>query len=436
MRSLRARLLVALLSLLVVAALIMGAVTYRSVYQQTEELFDYQLRQMALSLRDHGEVGPAEVPALTDERLDFVVQIWSADGRVIYASRDHGMLPDRAQLGYADVRAGGQWWRTFSVATPGRVIQVAQPLDIRERLAADAALRSVVPLGVLAPLLALAVWWLAALTLRPLQRLTRGVRTRDANSLEPLPTQNLPDELVPLAGALNGLLTRLGSALSVQRDFVADAAHELRSPLTALTLQLHALRGAEGPARERAVADLEAGLQRAVRLVEQLLQLARSEPGAPGEAPQALDLHTIAQAELVALAPLAAQRGTELELLSDEPLLLKGQPAALASLVRNLVDNALRHGPPGSRVQVWTGVVEGAPVLRVDDAGPGLPPAERQRVFDRFYRRAGEGVSGSGLGLAIVDAVAQRHGANVTLLDAPLGGLRVEVVFSAPAAGS
>lgn len=436
MRSLRARLLVALLSLLAVAALLMGAVTYRSVYQQTEELFDYQLRQMALSLRDHGEVGPAEVPALTDERLDFVVQIWSADGRVIYASRDHGRLPDRAQLGYADVRAGGQWWRTFSVVTPGRVIQVAQPLDIRERLAADAALRSVVPLGVLAPLLALAVWWLAALTLRPLQRLTRGVRKRDANSLEPLPTQNLPDELVPLAGALNGLLTRLGSALSVQRDFVADAAHELRSPLTALTLQLHALRGAEGPARERAVADLEAGIQRAVRLVEQLLQLARSEPGAPGEAPQVLDLHTIAQAELVALAPLAAQRGTELELLSDEPLPLKGQPAALASLVRNLVDNALRHGPPGSRVQVWTGVVDGAPVLRVDDAGPGLPPAERQRVFDRFYRRAGEGVSGSGLGLAIVDAVAQRHGANVTLLDAPLGGLRVEVVFPASAAGS
>ncbi len=436
MRSLRARLLVALLSLLAVAALLMGAVTYRSVYQQTEELFDYQLRQMALSLRDHGEVGPAEVPALTDERLDFVVQIWSADGRVIYASRDHGRLPDRAQLGYADVRAGGQWWRTFSVVTPGRVIQVAQPLDIRERLAADAALRSVVPLGVLAPLLALAVWWLAALTLRPLQRLTRGVRTRDANSLEPLPTQNLPDELVPLAGALNGLLTRLGSALSAQRDFVADAAHELRSPLTALTLQLHALRGAEGPARERAVADLEAGIQRAVRLVEQLLQLARSEPGAPGEAPQVLDLHTIAQAELVALAPLAAQRGTELELLSDEPLPLKGQPAALASLVRNLVDNALRHGPPGSRVQVWTGVVNGAPVLRVDDAGPGLPQAERQRVFDRFYRRAGEGVSGSGLGLAIVDAVAQRHGANVTLLDAPLGGLRVEVVFPASAAGS
>lgn len=436
MRSLRARLLVALLSLLAVAALLMGAVTYRSVYQQTEELFDYQLRQMALSLRDHGEVGPAEVPALTDERLDFVVQIWSADGRVIYASRDHGMLPDRAQLGYADVRAGGQWWRTFSVVTPGRVIQVAQPLDIRERLAADAALRSVVPLGVLAPLLALAVWWLAALTLRPLQRLTRGVRTRDANSLEPLPTQNLPDELVPLAGALNGLLTRLGSALSVQRDFVADAAHELRSPLTALTLQLHALRGAEGPARERAVADLEAGIQRAVRLVEQLLQLARSEPGAPGEVPQVLDLHTVAQAELVALAPLAAQRGTELELLSDEPLPLKGQPAALASLVRNLVDNALRHSPAGSRVQVWTGRVDGAPVLRVDDAGPGLPPAERQRVFDRFYRRAGEGVSGSGLGLAIVDAVAQRHGAKVTLLDAPLGGLRVEVVFPAPAAGS
>lgn len=429
MLSLRARLLAALLSLLAVAALVMGGVTYRSVYLQTEELFDYQLRQMALSLRDHGEVGAADVPALTNDRLDFVVQIWSADGRVIYASRDHSVLPDRAQLGYADLQAGGQWWRTFGAVTPGRVIQVAQPLDIRERLAAAAALRSVTPLAVLAPLLALAVWWLAALTLRPLQRLTRGVRTRDAGSLEPLPTHGLPDELAPLAGALNDLLTRLGKAWHAQRDFVADAAHELRTPLTALNLQLHALRGAEGVARDQAVADLETGIQRAVRLVEQLLQLARSEPGAPGETVQALDLHAIVQAELVALAPLAAQRGTELELLSDAALPLQGQPTALASLVRNLVDNALRHGPPGSRVQVWTGVEGGTPMLRVDDAGPGLPPAERARVFDRFYRRAGEGVPGSGLGLAIVDAVARRHGARVLLLGSPLGGLRVDVVF-------
>jgi hypothetical protein len=170
MNSIRVRLLLALLAALVVSGAVMAAVTYRSVLSQTEGLFDYQLRQMALSLRDQGEMAPDQVSAFADEDLDFVVQIWTVDGRSIYASRAHSVLPARAQLGLADVTAGGQTWRTFSVATGDRVIQVAQPRRIRQSLAADAALRSVAPLALLAPLMALAIWWLAALTLAPLRR--------------------------------------------------------------------------------------------------------------------------------------------------------------------------------------------------------------------------------------------------------------------------
>ena len=166
MNSIRVRLLATLLAALALAAAVLAVVAYRNMLSETEALFDYQLQQMALSLRDQGEIAPDQARALADDGLDFVIQIWSADGRTIYASREFSALPTRAVLGLADVRVQGQVWRTYSVARRNRVIQVAQPAAIRQRLAADAALRGVRPLLWLTPLLALALWWLAALTLR------------------------------------------------------------------------------------------------------------------------------------------------------------------------------------------------------------------------------------------------------------------------------
>jgi methyl-accepting chemotaxis protein len=284
MNSIRVRLLVSLLAMLAAAALVMGGFTYRSVLAETETLFDYQLRQMALSLRDQGEIAPGQASTLADEQLDFVVQIWTVDGRSIYASRAHSTLPESALLGLADISVQGQTWRTFGVATPQRVIQVAQPRQIRQRLAANAALRSVAPLLLLAPLLALAIWWLAALTLAPLRRVAAGVRERDERSLQPLQSEGLPDEVAPLVQALNALLQRLGASLNTQRAFVADAAHELRSPLTALKLQLKLLqRAPDDAARAAATQALDDGITRAARLVEQLLTLAhRARPRRAG----------------------------------------------------------------------------------------------------------------------------------------------------------
>ncbi len=169
MNSIRTRLLVSLLLTLALAALVLGAVTYRNGLQEAEALFDYQLRQMALSLRDQGEISPDQAQAFGDAELDFVVQIWTVDGRAIYASRPHSALPTRAVLGFADVRVDGQVWRTFSAAARGRVVQVAQPRQIRERLAAAAAFRSVLPLLLVAPLLALVMGWLVTTALKPLR---------------------------------------------------------------------------------------------------------------------------------------------------------------------------------------------------------------------------------------------------------------------------
>jgi two-component system OmpR family sensor kinase/two-component system sensor histidine kinase QseC len=430
MNSLRVRLLVWLLSMLAVAALVMGGLTYRSVLGETAALFDYQLRQMALSLRDQGEIAPDQARAFADEQLDFVVQIWTVDGRRIYESREHTELPARALLGFADVSTGGHTWRTFSVATRERVIQVAQPLQIRQRLAADAAVHTVTPLLVLAPLMALVIWWVAALTLKPLQAVAADVRRRDEQSLAPLRSADLPDEVAPLVSALNALLQRLAQSLDTQRAFVADAAHELRSPLTALKLQLQMLKRApDETARSAAIDALAAGIERAVRLVEQLLALARSEPGAPAAVKEALDLSELVRAAVADIVPHALARGTTLELFAEAPVSVTGDKTALAGLVRNLADNAVRYSPPGSQVELRVTQQAGAAQLQVDDAGPGIPPEERERVFDRFYRRAAGDEAGTGLGLAIVRSVAAMHGAAVELGSAGLGGLRVTVRF-------
>lgn len=431
LNSIRARLLLALLGMLALVALVMGAVTYRNVLAETESLFDYQLRQMALSLRDQGEVDPTQAQALANEQFDFVVQIWTLDGRSIYATRPHDELPSRALLGLADVLVQGAVWRTYSVATPGRVIQVAQPLATRQRLAADAALRSIAPLVVLVPLMALAAWWLASMTLSPLRRVVQEVKARDDRMLQPLADRGLPEEVSPLVGALNGLLARLGQTLETQRAFLSDAAHELRSPLTALKLQIESLRRAsDDAARQQAVVSLADGIDRAARIVEQLLQLARSEPGAQAPAMVPLDLRELVRQAVADTAPYALSRGSRFELEAEAPVTVHGEKNALSALVRNLADNAVRYSPPGTQVVLRVLQEGGSPVLQVDDAGPGIPPEERERVFDRFYRRAAGGEEGTGLGLAIVKSVAQRHGATVQLAGSPLGGLRVTVRFS------
>lgn len=437
MTSIRVRLLVSLLALLALAAALTAAVTYRNALTEMEALFDYQLQQMALSLRDQGEIGAAQADNLVDAKLDFVVQIWTVDGRSIYASRPHPALPARARLGLATFEVAGRTWRTYSVATRDRVIQIAQPVDIRERLAARSAWRTVLPLLLIAPLAAVGIWWVAAKNLAPLERLAGDLRARDARSLAPVATDGLPDELSPLARSLNLLLERLGHALGRQRAFVADAAHELRSPLTALRLQLELLgRAGDEPGREAARQAIGDGIERATRLVEQLLALARNEPGAAALQMQSIDLAELTRRAVAETIGFAQSRRIDIALDADAAVHLQGDAVSLGLLVRNCVDNAARYSPPGSSVRVAVTAEAGGALLRVEDAGPGIPEAERERVFDRFFRRAEGGEQGSGLGLAIVRSVAMLHGAGVVLGQSPMGGLRVDVRFAAAGAGA
>jgi signal transduction histidine kinase len=435
--TLRARLLLSLLAVLVLAALAIGGSVYWNVLRQTESLFDYQLRQMALSLRDQGEIAPEDARALADGQLDYVIQIWREDGHEVYATQLQTEPPARAVIGFADIPAGGLVWRTFGVVARDRVIQVAQPARVRHERAAQAALRSVVPLLAVAPALALVIGWLVQRSLAPLQRLAEEVRSRDGGSLQPLPEVDLPDEVRPLVLSLNALLARLGGALAAQRHFVGDAAHELRSPLTALKLQVQLLRRAPDDAtRDAAALSLTAGVDRATRLVEQLLALARSEAATTREA-AAMPLAELVRRAMAEVAPFADARGTTLELDVAEgaQTLPAFGEADVNALARNLIDNAVRYTPAGGHVAVWVGHDAASPraaVLQVEDDGPGIPPEDRERVFDRFVRREDSAnQTGSGLGLAIVRQVALRQGATVTLGDSARGGLRVRVAWPA-----
>lgn len=430
LQSLRVRLFAFMLVLAAITSIGVGWATYASVRVDADELFDYHLRQMALSLRDQGHVAENERAALADPDLDYVVQIWSVEGTALYSSLQHSLkppLPPRTVLGYSEVQANGETWRVFGAATSQRVVQVGQPLAVRRRFAAAAAWRSVLPIMAAAPLIALALWWLVGFSLAPLRGVVTAARSRDAASLQPLPDAGLPTELQPLVRAFNDLLAQLALALQAQRAFVADAAHELRTPLTALKLQIGLLgEGAPEAERPAALARLRAGVDRAARIVEQLLMLARAEPG-NAMPMERIDLAQVARQAIAEAAPLAALRQAQVQLDAPASLVLQGNAQALRSLLRNLVDNAIKYGGDAPCVRVSLAEQAGMAVLCVDDQGPGVPAAEREHLFDRFHRRDGSAGEGSGLGLAIVRAVAQQHGGQAELGDAPGGGLRAEV---------
>jgi two-component system, OmpR family, sensor kinase len=433
MRSIRARLSIALMLLVAFVSLLAATVTYERALDETSALFDYQLRQMALSLRGQVSLAPrVEVPPDQGD-TDFVVQIWDMFGARVYFSRPGLPLIGRTALGYANVSVDGKAWRTYGLQTADGVIQIAQPVEVREDLARSAALRVVVPLVLLLPIMMLAVAWIVDRGLLPLRAVTAEVQRRDARSLAPLIAGDLPREIAPLVDELNRLLIRLGEAFAAQRAFVADAAHELRSPLTALRLHLQLFdRAPDEPARSEARVSLGAAVERAIHLVEQLLTMARVDPGEPAGDFERLDLSAIAAQAITETHAFAIDRKIELALDGDAVVEVCGDREALAALARNLVDNAVRYTPSGGSVQVHCRATPGGAVLEVTDTGPGIAAADRERVFDRFYRRTDSHEPGSGLGLAIVKAIAARHGARVTLGDAATGGLCVSVSFPAP----
>ena len=426
MTSIRKQLIFGLVGVVALAVLLGASVVYRQARAELDQIFDYQLKQMALSLVDQSFASALEGNAGAE--FDFVVQVWSVDGVRVYFSRPHAALPNHARLGFETMVTGEGPWRLFSMQQHGVTIQVAQPMRVRERLAATAALRTVTPFIVLLPLLALLVWYIIGRGLRPLNAVAGAVKARTPAALDALPAERLPEEVQPLVLALNDLLARLAQTLESQRQFVADAAHELRTPLTALRLQTQLAERAHSDVDRRAAnAAVADGLQRATHVVEQLLTLARQEPEAAPRASARVDLLELARNAIADLAPVADAKPVDLGLTRDDAAVVTGENESLRILLNNLVDNAIRYTPVGGRIDVAIYREGPTAIIEVVDNGPGIPEADRARVFDRFYRREASETPGSGLGLAIVKRIVERHGGRITLLDAPGGGLRVRV---------
>ena len=441
--SLRARLLVFLLAAIVLAAGGQAFVAYRTVLKEADEIFDYHMQQMALSLRSGLPPGAAAGGlGGSDQNFEFVVQVWTTDGVRIFESAERAALPQLAVLGFADVGARGTTYRVFSMQTRSLVIQVAQDMAVRRQMARALALRTVAPAALMAPVLMLVVWLVVSLSLAPVARVRRQVAERQADDLSPVSETGLPAEVRPLVQELNLLFGRVRRAFEAQQHFVADAAHELRSPLAALKLQVQGLqRAGDEPTRELAVRRLVAGIDRATRLVEQMLALARHEAGAAAGLPlAAVDLPELARLAISDVLAAAQSRRIDIGLAQADAVAVRGQPEALRTLLRNLLDNAVKYAPEGGRIDVRIVAAADAtgrdgPRLSVEDSGPGLPTAERTRVLDRFYRAGETQAPGSGLGLSIVKSIADLHGARIALgASAALGGLEVTVCFPGAAA--
>lgn len=432
--SIRRRLLVALLSALALTGLAASAGTWVAARQAANEQFDYQLQQMALTLRDQRLQGPAELFAAWD--YDFVVQMWGPRGELVYLS-NRGIVLPQVGTGFQTLAVQGEAWRVFTLDEGGRTIQVAAPVSLRSDRASAMALRILVPILAAIPLFGILIWLLVGRELEPLERIARAIRRREPASLEPLATGRLPQEVQPMVSELNALLARLREALDTQKRFTADAAHELRSPVAALALQVQLAERAHTPeGRASALKELSRGIERARRLVQQLLDYARLEPGVNAQPFGPVDLAQLARETVGTHAARAEKLGVDLGAEAPGSAVVAGSENELRSLIENLVDNALRYAPRDSAVTVSARAAGSGVALEVVDAGPGIPAEERERVFERFHRVQGDLTSGSGLGLSIAKAIVERHRGSILVADACPGAgrpglaVRVEIPLS------
>lgn len=405
-----------------VVAVVAGVFSFMSAFDGAHELQDDVLRQVA-QLMDSQRLSPA--PARTDTRLKegneesrVIVQRLGEGKPSSVSVDDGGLLPLPVTLadGLHTLDVGGEKFRVLVKTTAtGERIAVAQEAGFRNALARDSALRTVMPFLILVPVLLLIVADLVRKMFRPIATLSGEINQRAEQELHPIEDSHLPTEVRPFAVAINRLLVRVDQSMDAQRRFVADAAHELRSPLTALSLQAERLAGAEmsDPARERLIV-LRQGIERGRNLLDQLLTLAKAQSFT--ELPKSpISILGIYRRVLEDLMPLAEARHIDIGVEGAQDAQVWVSELDMITVVRNLVDNAIRYTPEGGRIDLSVSTVKEHAVLRIQDNGPGIPLAERNRVFDPFYRALGSEQIGSGLGLSIVHTVANRIGAEIRL---------------------
>ena len=479
--SIRSRILLLVIGVLALSLAVLAVWSYRDGEHEVEEVFDAQLAQSARLLAGIAGLdvcGEGLRPAQSalnraasaqaqeqaqrfaheyEGKLGFVVfdakggallhsaSIAVGDFREVRVerSRPSGEPGERAPVsstaallgvpaGYHEAQVLGERWNIFLLDDPasGHWILVGDRADVREELAGQIAFRSMLPELVGLPILALLVWLAVGWGLRPLQAMAQLLKSRDPGNLSPLLLERLPDELEPAVASLNRLLMQVTELLEREKRFLSYAAHELRTPLAVLRLQADNALNAPDPAdRAQSLRQLDRSVVRATRLVEQLLAMARLEPGTVHLDLVRLDLLVLVRNEIAELGTMAFDRGQELVLEADEgrDFHVRADESCLQSLLQNLLGNAVKHSPEGGQVRASLKALGEAVEIHVEDSGPGVPPALRERVFERFFRD-GPG-QGAGLGLSIVARIVELHGGKVALRDSALGGLGVVVTL-------
>jgi two-component system, OmpR family, sensor histidine kinase QseC len=448
--SLRRRLLAALAALAAALFAISAAQNHMMYRSASERLFDGSMRETAGLLMqlvqhevaEHGRMlGIALLRAeIQPGPYGFRFQVWTPDMQAGYLSAGLAtpFVPFSTE-GFAMTSIDGETWRAFSMWNSSRTLQVqiAQRQQVRTEHHRNAILRTAASLILMVAVATAMIWWIVGASIRPLRETAASVGQRSEQDLSPVDVGTSPREVRPLLDALNRLLARIAAALSAERRFTSDAAHELRTPLAAIRANAQVLVGARDE-NERSITarDLLASVDRSARLVDQLLSLARADQTTRVLQHEDLDLALVAAEQMEQHHALAARLGVKLE-THFHSALLRGDPGLLAALVRNLVDNALRYTPSGGSVQIQTATTDRGAELVVTDDGPGIPRDERQKVFERFHRLAGSASQGSGLGLSIVRRIVEQHGGTIVIEDGRNGrGTTMRVTFASGASGS
>jgi two-component system OmpR family sensor kinase len=437
--SIQLKLSVSLSLTILVVAIVAGMLSFVSAFDEAHELQDDTLAQVA-AFFDHAQLplpGPGEnwQAKGSDAESRVIVQYLVDAPQPADTAGVVGALPIPSTLadGLHTLELDGETFRTMvKTAASGKRIAVAQETGVRDDIARDSAFRTLLPFLVLVPILILLVADLVRQMFRPIALLSAEIDQRDEQALHPVVEEHLPAEVRPFVVAINRLLARVMQAMDAQRRFVADAAHELRSPLTAMSLQAQRLAEADMSEEARArLATLQQGIARSRNLQDQLLTLAKVQASI-GRPESTISLQAIFRRVLEDLMPLAEAKHIDIGVQGQQDAQVLASELDLIVLVKNLVDNAIRYTPNGGRIDIALTVQAGFATLQVKDTGPGIPAGERDRVFAPFYRALGSEQVGSGLGLSIVQTIAQRIGATVSLAYADAvneSGLNVSVAI-------
>ncbi|MFJ3483071.1 ATP-binding protein [Pseudomonas sp. NPDC090202] len=419
--SVQLRLSVALSLAILTVAVAAGVFAFVSAFDEAHEMQDDTLRQVA-ALFERQQMTlqyPQDTAVEGDDEESRVIVQYLADGARARPDGDAGTplpLPTTLADGIRTLDVAGEPFRVLVKTTArGERIAVAQETGERDKGARESAWRSLLPFLILFPILPIVVADLVRKLFRPIALLSAEIHQRDEQALHPLEERQVPTEIRPFVRAINQLLGRVRQTLDTQSRFVADAAHELRSPLTALSLQAERLAAVpmSAPAEER-LRSLRSGIERGRNLVEQLLALARAQSD-PGQPPPAVSVQGAYRRVLEDLLALAEARQIDVGVVSDHDVQVLMHEIDLLTLIRNLTDNAIRYTPSGGTVDLSVDLHDGMARLQIKDSGPGIAQEEQQRVFDAFYRGLGSEQPGSGLGLSIVGAIVRRTGATLRL---------------------